>query len=264
MKPPIYDPSWPDDVKAVYKHDMEEIWDRDLAPHLWNQYHNLLDTYLRIAGAAPLDILDVGCAQGTLALLLAEMGHRVTAVDIRPQFIEYAKTRYTEGDITFVEGNVLETDIHGEYDLIFANQIIEHVVYPVEMLVRLKRLLRPGGRVVTATPNGEYVRSNLPSYTSLGDAAKWEHLQHTADGDGHFFLYVRDELRDIFVSAGLSAVNVSFLESPLISGHMKVRYCHRFMPVGLLRFADRILLSVPKLDRRIAHQLLATGVRGPE
>ena len=46
-------------------------------------------------------VLDIGAAQATLALLLAESGRSVTAVDIRPQFLEYAKTRYQRGDIRF-------------------------------------------------------------------------------------------------------------------------------------------------------------------
>ena len=80
MKPPQFDPSWPDDVFALYRHDMQEIWDRSIAPQIWNQYHNQLDLYRRISnGRGRLDILDVGCAQGTLALLLAEDGHNVCA-----------------------------------------------------------------------------------------------------------------------------------------------------------------------------------------
>src|SRR4029079_16993196 len=127
-----------DDVQALYRHDMQEIWDPRLAPHVWNQYHNQLDYYFGIAGDKPLTILDVGCAQGTLALLLAERGHHVTAVDIRPQFLEYAHARRSKGEVTFLAANVLEDDLPGEYDLIFANQIIEHVVHPVELLVRLR------------------------------------------------------------------------------------------------------------------------------
>jgi len=95
VKAPIYDESWPDDVKALYRHDMEEIWDRRIAPQIWTSYHNQLDMYLAIAGNKPLSILDVGCAQGTLALLLAERGHRVTALDLRPQFLTYAQSRQT-------------------------------------------------------------------------------------------------------------------------------------------------------------------------
>ena len=261
MNPPVYDPAWPDDVQALYRHDMQEIWDRRLTPQIWNQYHNQLDYYLAIAGDEPRSILDVGCAQGTLALLLAERGHHVTAVDIRPQFLEYAKSRHTHGDIRFLAANVLEDDLPGGHDLVFANQIIEHLVYPADLLGRLKKLLKPGGRLVATTPNGHYVKNSLPSYRDLGDPKEWEHMQFSADGDGHFFAYRAKELEEIFQSTGFAEIRTKFFETPFISGHMKVRHLHGFTPAAILRAADRALLALPKLGRISAHQLLVTGIR---
>ncbi len=261
MKPPVYDASWPEDVQALYRHDMQEIWDRTISPQIWNQYHNQLDYYLDIAGKAPLNILDVGCAQGTLALKLAEAGHHVIAVDIRSQFLEYAQSRHTQGDIRFLAANVLEDDLPGGQDLIFANQIIEHLVYPSELLQRLKSLLKPGGRLVVTTPNGDYVKNPLPSYRDLGNPKDWEHMQFTADGDGHFFAYRNGELAEIFRSTGFSDIHVNFFETPFISGHMKLRYLHGVTPASLLRAADRSLLALPWLKKKMTHQLLLMGTR---
>jgi 2-polyprenyl-3-methyl-5-hydroxy-6-metoxy-1,4-benzoquinol methylase len=259
LKPPVYSAAWPAEVQALYRHDLQEIWDRSIAPHVWNQYHNQLHYYLDIAGREPLDILDVGCAQGTLALLLAERGHCVTAVDLRPEFLQYARARHTHGAIEFVQANALEEDIPGLYDLVFANQLIEHLVYPVEFLTRLSRNLRPGGLLIVTTPNGDYVRNNLPSYRDLGDPRQWEHLQFTADGDGHFYAYLAQELAEAFTTAGLEGVDFRFFESPIISGHMKVRHIHRFVPETLLRSIDRMLVALPWLGRRLSHQLMVTG-----
>lgn len=261
MRPPVFDAAWPDDVQALYKHDMQEIWDATIAPQIWNQYHSQLDLYLGIAGDKPLRILDVGCAQGTLALMLAERGHEVIAVDIRPQFLEYARSRHTHGKVEFLAANVLEDEIPGGHDLIFANQIIEHLVYPGVLLSRLRDLLRPGGRVVATTPNGDYVRNSLPSFAQLGDPREWEHMQNSADGDGHFFAYLEDELNRLFVDSGYRAVCTRYFESPFINGHMKLRHLHRFAPTALLRLLDRLALATPQLNRRCAHQLLVTGLR---
>lgn len=247
-------------MQALYRHDMQEIWDPRIAPQIWNQYHNQLDIYLAFAGPAPMDILDVGCAQGTLALMLAERGHRVTAVDLRPEFLTYARSRHTQGDIRFLVANVLDDEIPGAYDLVFANQIVEHLVYPDRLLERLKRKLKPGGRLVVTTPNGGYVKNPLPSYKQLGDPKEWEHLQFTADGEGHFYAYRRDELVNVFLAAGMKDVETVFFESPLISGHMKVRYAHGVVPARLLRMLDRIVVSLPWLGPRLTHQLLVTGV----
>ena len=264
MKDPVYNPEWGDDVKALYRHDVEEIWDHTITQHVWNQYHNQLDIYLNIAGEATAgnrkNILDVGCAQGTLALLLAERGHRVCAVDLRPQFLDYAKTRYVHGDIQFIEGNALTLKLDKHYDLIFINQIIEHVVYPRVLVNNMRRLLVPGGELVATTPNWHYItNTNLPCYQGLGDPSQHEHMQFTADGDGHFFAYRADELLKVFLDEEFIDVRYRYFETPFISGHLKVRYLHRLVPFGLLHLLDRMVLLIPVVSRILAHQLLIRG-----
>jgi 2-polyprenyl-3-methyl-5-hydroxy-6-metoxy-1,4-benzoquinol methylase len=261
MKAPVLSAGWPPEVLALYHHDMREMWDRSIAPHIWNQYHNQLAEYIALAGTTPLDILDVGCAQGTLALLLAERGHRVTAVDLRQDFLDYALARHTHGEIRFLRANALEEELPGGFDLVFANQIVEHVVYPERLVARLVESLRPGGRLVMTTPNGEYLRNDLPSFHDIGDPKRLEHLQFTADGDGHFFAYRASELLEVFRSAGLQDVRARFFETPWISGHMRVRHLHGWAPLAVLRALDRLALAVPGIERKMAHQLLVTGVR---
>lgn len=260
MKAPVFNPDWPSEVVSLYNHDMQEIWDPTLAPQVWNQYHNQLAVYFSFVSDEPsIDVLDVGCAQGTLALLLAEAGHRVWAMDLRHEFLDYAKSRYESGDIEFIQGNVLAIDLQKKFDLIFANQIIEHLVYPLEMIARLKSLLKPGGRLIITTPNGAYLKNSLPAFNDLGDPAQWEDRQFTADGDGHFFAYYRHELIGLFKQAGFDAVQTRYFETPWISGHMKVRYLHGVLPVGMLKLLDKITLNSPVAGRRLAHQLLITG-----
>jgi 2-polyprenyl-3-methyl-5-hydroxy-6-metoxy-1,4-benzoquinol methylase len=260
MKPPIFNPEWPEEVKALYRHDMQEMWDPNIARQVWNQYHNQLDLYSAVTrGCHGLQILDVGCAQGTLALLLAEQGHKVWAIDIRQGFLDYAKSRYEKGEVTFVCGNILELDLAEKFDLIYANQVIEHMVYPLRLIQRLALWLKPGGKLVVTTPNSDYIKSSLPSYSELGDVIKHEHLQFTADGDGHFFAYEAEDLKNIFVQAGLKSVRIDYFETPWISGHLKMRYLHSVVPAKILRFLDRLTLAIPILKKKLAHQLLTTG-----
>ena len=260
MKPPVFNPAWPEDVQAVYQHDVQEIWDSAMARHVWNQYHNQLDLYLSLTdGQGRMQVLDVGCAQGTLALLLAESGHEVWAVDIRQQFLDYAASRYERGNVHFVCGNVMEMEMDKRFDLIFANQIIEHLVYPLAFTERLREWLKPGGRLVMTTPNAGYMKNSLPTFSELGDPAQFAHLQFTADADGHFFAYRGEELTDIFKQAGFEQVKAFHFETPFISGHLKVRHLHPFAPVAMLKMLDRLALGVPGLGKRLAHQLMVIG-----
>jgi 2-polyprenyl-3-methyl-5-hydroxy-6-metoxy-1,4-benzoquinol methylase len=254
MKRPVFDPRWPDDVVEIYRNDLREMWDPSIERQVYNQYQNQLRLYLGLVeeyGAH--SILDVGCAQATLALLLAERGKQVVAVDIREQFLDYAKTRYESGDIRFVASNAFEAGDLGEFDMVFANQIIEHLVYPAEFLRQLAKFAKKGGILVVSTPNHDYFRSSLPSHRELGDPSRHEALQYSAGGGGHFFAYTEEELREAAAEAGLEVERVLYFETPWISGHFMVRLIHRSVPVRLLRLLDRMALRLA--PRKLAHQL---------
>lgn len=49
-------------------------------------------------------MLDVGCAQGTVGLLLGELGYRVTLLDMRPAHVQYARDKYEHGQVSFLVG----------------------------------------------------------------------------------------------------------------------------------------------------------------
>jgi 2-polyprenyl-3-methyl-5-hydroxy-6-metoxy-1,4-benzoquinol methylase len=260
VRRPIADPHWGAQVRALYEHDLREIWDPRIAPQVWNQHHNQLETCLSVVGAAMgLRILDVGCAQGTLALLLGERGHEVWAVDIRQEFLDYAASRHERGRVHFVRGDALDLQFAEQFDVIFANQVVEHIVYPGRLFASARRLLTPGGRLVVTTPNYDYVKNALPSFCDLGDASQHAWRQHSADGDGHFFAYRGRELRALLHEAGFRSVHVGCFETPIISGHLKVRHAHRAVPVRVLRALDRALLRVPVLGWKMSHQLLAVA-----
>jgi 2-polyprenyl-3-methyl-5-hydroxy-6-metoxy-1,4-benzoquinol methylase len=254
MKPPVRDPNWPDEVAEIWRNDMREMWDPSIERHVYHQYHNQLDLYLGLADRyGAHTVLDVGCAQGTLALLLAERGKSVTGVDIRQSFVDYARTRWERGDVRFLAGNIFDhPDLGGPFDLVFGNQIIEHLVYPADFLRALASYARPGGVVVVSTPNYHYFVSKLPSYTELGDPRQHEHRQFSAGGGDHFFAYTEEELRDAAKTAGLEVAEMLYFETPAISGHFRVRHLH-WLPQPLLRAADRLALKVA--PKKLAHQL---------
>lgn len=255
MKRPQFDPSWPPDVVEVYRNDLREVWDPTIERHMFNAYQNALDLYRGlVTRAGAKTVLDVGCAQATLAMLLAEEGKSVTAVDIRAQFLDYARTRYERGDIRFVASNVFDAGDIGTFDLVIANQIIEHLVHPADFLRKLAQFARPGGLLVVSTPNHSYFRSRLPSHTELGDPAQHESRQFSAGGGDHFFAYTEDELRAAARNAGLEVGEVVYYETPWISGHFLFRFLHPLLPVRALRFFDR--LSLKLAPRKLAHQIV--------
>ena len=106
-------------------------------------------------------VLDVGCSEGILEVLLARRGVEVTGVEINPDALEFARellakepadvqrhARLVLGD--FIEGH----PVSGLFDTVVLGEILEHLHDAGPLLDRSLEHLRPGGRLVITTPFG--------------------------------------------------------------------------------------------------------------
>ena len=135
--------------------DLERIW-----------------TALRLTPEAR--VLDAGCGSGQLAIALAARGVRVTGVDLSPEMIRRANGHAMErgvaiewrtGDISHL------TDPFAVYDAIVARVLLQFVPDVPAALRELRRVLRPGGRLLASVPG-----ALSPIYR-----ASW--LRHLPGGD---------------------------------------------------------------------------------
>ena len=105
-----------------------------------------------------LEILDIGCAEGELVVLLAKRGNRVTAADISKAFLEQATNRAADrgASISTIFFDV-EKDISAfngrTFDVIYLMDVIEHLRSPVKALANIRGLLRENGTLIIHTPN---------------------------------------------------------------------------------------------------------------
>jgi 2-polyprenyl-3-methyl-5-hydroxy-6-metoxy-1,4-benzoquinol methylase len=213
----------------IREHDVEELWDHARAPHVAATYLARMEL-LRdvIAGLAPEGrVLDVGCAQGTLGLMLGERGVPVDLLDIRPENIEYARSRYERGPVGFYVG-LLSDDCppRRDYQVVVCTEVLEHVPSPSDFLAQLKRKLRPGGALCLTTPNGDYALSRLPSYGGASQRTIDGAEANSLDGDAHTYLYTREELIALVRGIGLAVERHEFFSPVWLEGHLKTRYLH--------------------------------------
>lgn len=115
-----------------------------------------LRRYIRLVGrfAPPGSrILDIGCGNGMSAHLLNELGYDVVGVDISPLLLEGAQ-RWENQRLRYKVCDVLELPFEGEtFDVICANELIEHLPDVERALGEMIRVVRKGGKIILRGPN---------------------------------------------------------------------------------------------------------------
>lgn len=98
--------------------------------------------------------LDVGCGAGLLCEPLARLGADVTGVDAAPENVAAAAIHADRSglDIRYMAGEIGALDI-GQFDLVTALEVIEHVADKRAFVGELASRLAPGGLMVLSTPN---------------------------------------------------------------------------------------------------------------
>ncbi|MGK2950402.1 MAG: methyltransferase domain-containing protein [Acidimicrobiales bacterium] len=98
----------------------------------------------------PSRVLDLGCSDGELGALLMEMGHEVVGVDfeehkgVRERLVDFHQADLDQG---------IPDAVGGDYDLVLAADVLEHLRSPERLLDDIRGRLRPGGSLITSIPN---------------------------------------------------------------------------------------------------------------
>lgn len=97
--------------------------------------------------------LDVGCGAGLLAEPLARMGAEVTALDAAPELIAAARDHAAGQGLAIDYRAIGVEHVTGQFDLVTAMEVVEHVADPRAFLASLAARLAPGGLLILSTPN---------------------------------------------------------------------------------------------------------------
>ena len=107
------------------------------------------------------DVLDVPAGNGDTAQLLLELGARVTASDLYPEFFRYPAIACVQANL-----NGALPFAAASFDWVICQVGIEHMPNQLHLFQELNRVLRPGGRALVTTPNYSNLRTRL-SYLLL-------------------------------------------------------------------------------------------------
>ncbi len=118
-----------------------------------------------------LEVLDVGCGTGFLALLLAQLGHTVTGVDIASAMLDRAREKASAQGLT-VEFRLSDGDQlpfpDASFDLVVERHVIWTMPEPARALEDWLRVLRAGAHLVLV--EGDWRSTGHPDYASIRDA----------------------------------------------------------------------------------------------
>ena len=255
MKRVPLDPSWPVSVKESHHYDEIEFWGNRTSPGYTNAYRNRFQIAIDLVAASappPARVLDLAAAQGNFSLKLAEMGYDVVWNDLRAELADYVKLKYESGTVTYQPGNIFELPEGqlGQFDVVLATEIIEHVAHPDQFLAKLATFLKKDGSIVLTTPNGHYFRNNLPRFSDCPDPSIYESVQFKPNADGHIFLLHLDEVQLLAGRAGLQVEKLVIFTNPLTNGHIKTAPLLRILPGQVIQLFEAISRRLPMLARK--------------
>jgi ubiquinone/menaquinone biosynthesis C-methylase UbiE len=157
------------------------------------------DTLARIvamAQAGPDDtVLDVACGPGLLACAFARVARHVTGIDLTPEMLERARAQQrAQGldNLTWQEGDVQSLPYaDATFSIVSARFLFHHLLDPCAVLTEMRRVCRPGGRIVVA--DAAPAADKAPAFNRMERLRDPSHVRALTPG----------ELLELFAAAGL-------------------------------------------------------------
>jgi SAM-dependent methyltransferase len=156
-------------------------------------------------------VLEAGCGTGAQTVTLARNspGARVISIDISASSLAQAQAKVEAAGLTNVE--LRQADIFalpfdaGFFDHVFVCFVLEHLAKPLDALLVLKRLLRPGGTITVIEGDHGSTYFHPDSEAARRAIACQVELQRRAGGNA----LIGRQLYPLRVDVGFAAVRVS-------------------------------------------------------
>ena len=147
-------------IDGQNRDEARRTWDLAAATFDQEPDHGLRSPLVRAAWTALLSrwlpdrdvaILDTGCGTGSLSVVMAGQGHRVTGIDLSPAMIAQARAKALAAGLS-IDFHVMDAAdprfSPRTFDAIVCRHLLWMFPKPAQVLARWAALLKPAGRLV--------------------------------------------------------------------------------------------------------------------
>jgi len=122
---------------------VSEVYSYSYSTRAFQQHHRSRIHWMcaQVRGSC---VLDIGCSQGIVSILLGREGFEVVGIDLEPEVVDYARRELAKepesvrARVQFIVADALTADLAiGPFDTILAGEILEHLVQPERLVQRL-------------------------------------------------------------------------------------------------------------------------------
>jgi 2-polyprenyl-3-methyl-5-hydroxy-6-metoxy-1,4-benzoquinol methylase len=184
-------------------------------------------------------VLDFGCGNGGFLKLAKENAASVQGLDLE----EALYAHFHDLEIPFC--SCLDR-IDEKFDIITLFHVLEHLPDPAAVLMKLKHLLNPGGRMIIEVPNANDALLTLYRSEAFNKFAYWSF---------HLFIFDAQTLKQLFSKASVELLYLKHIQRYPLSNHFY--WLARKEPEGH-RHWD--FLNSGNLARAYENQLAALGM----
>lgn len=140
------------------RHKAEKFWDRAAAGYDREEERDA-KTYRRLIEKTKMHLestdtlLDFGCGTGRVTAQVSDAVHRIHGIDFSSKMIELARANASKDNIEYLQADLFDIRLQTRtYDAVLAFYILHLTDDPKMALKRIYGLLKPGGRLLSATP----------------------------------------------------------------------------------------------------------------
>ena len=187
-------------------------------------------------------ILDVGTGGGFFLRICSSLGAQVQGVEPSAVAAEIVR----EQGIEVFHGMLDDFDSEERFDIITANQVLEHTSDPVTTLAKMRSLLAEGGKIWIAVPNADCVWAKVLR-------SRWD----GADLPYHLMQFTPSSLEIAAKNAGLAVEDMRTISVPWITRHSIRKTMREYLkmptPVSGVLVPLSLATAIGKsMDRRCA------------